>query len=143
MHRHLLALAVPALLLIAPAAHADTQTYKATMNAASEVPPKNSPGTGSCTVTLDPANKTISWSVSWQDLSGAPTMAHFHGPAAPGKNAPPAVWIGKAPMNSPATGRATLTDTQMAQLQAGKWYCNVHTEKNPAGEIRGQLTRGD
>ena len=38
-------------------------------------------------------------------------------------------------------GSATLTDGQMADLMAGKWYANVHTAANPAGEIRGQMVR--
>ena len=39
-------------------------------------------------------------------------------------------------------GEATLTDAQAAdrRLQAGKWYFNIHTEKNKGGgEIRGQV----
>jgi hypothetical protein len=27
----------------------------------------------------------------------------------------------------------------MADLQAGKWYLNIHTAKFPNGEIRGQV----
>ena len=40
---------------------------------------------------------------------------------------------------SPIKGSATLTDAQIAQLEAGKWYVNIHTEANKPGEIRGQL----
>ena len=40
---------------------------------------------------------------------------------------------------SPIKGSATLTDTQIAQLEAGKWYINIHTAANKGGEIRGQL----
>ena len=40
---------------------------------------------------------------------------------------------------SPAEGSATLTPTQVADLMAGKWYVNIHTAKNPGGEIRGQM----
>ncbi|MGN6102228.1 MAG: CHRD domain-containing protein [Devosia sp.] len=36
-------------------------------------------------------------------------------------------------------GHATLTAAQVADLEAGKWYFNVHTAKNPNGEIRGQV----
>jgi len=34
-----------------------------------------------------------------------------------------------------------LTDTQAADLLAGKWYFNIHTEANRPGEIRGQVTK--
>jgi CHRD domain. len=42
---------------------------------------------------------------------------------------------------SPIKGAATLTDAQIADLNAGKWYFNVHTAANPAGEIRGTVTK--
>ena len=35
---------------------------------------------------------------------------------------------------------AALTVEQKAQLKAGLLYVNVHTARNPAGEIRGQLS---
>jgi hypothetical protein len=38
-------------------------------------------------------------------------------------------------------GEATLTPEQVADLLAGKWYANIHTQANPGGEIRGQVTR--
>jgi hypothetical protein len=34
-----------------------------------------------------------------------------------------------------------LTGDQMNDLLAGKQYVNVHTAKNPGGEIRGQITK--
>jgi hypothetical protein len=61
--------------------------------------------------------------------------AHFHGPAAFGANASPTIPIAKP--ESPITGSAVLTDAQIADLQAGNWYFNVHTAANPGGEIRG------
>ena len=33
------------------------------------------------------------------------------------------------------------TPEQAADLEAGKWYFNVHTEKNKGGEIRGQVMK--
>jgi CHRD domain-containing protein len=42
---------------------------------------------------------------------------------------------------SPSSGTVTLTDAQMKDLEAGKWYANVHTADNKGGEIRGQLVR--
>ncbi|HEX9904519.1 MAG TPA: CHRD domain-containing protein, partial [Propylenella sp.] len=41
---------------------------------------------------------------------------------------------------SPLEGSATLTDEQAALLADGMLYINVHTEANPGGEIRGQVT---
>ena len=74
-------------------------------------------------------------------LSGPATMAHFHGPAAEGKNGPPVIWLAEkgATVTSPIKGQATLTPEQAQQLTAGEWYVNVHTQANPNGEIRGQV----
>ena len=38
-------------------------------------------------------------------------------------------------------GSATLTDAQAADLLAGRWYVNVHTDANKGGELRGQLEK--
>ncbi len=69
------------------------------------------------------------------------TMAHFHGPAAAGKNGPVVIWLSKqgTPPASPIKGEATLTPEQAAQFTAGEWYINLHTQSHPAGEIRGQV----
>ena len=44
-------------------------------------------------------------------------------------------------MASPIKGSATLTDAQAADLQAGKYYVNIHTAANKGGEIRGQVMK--
>src|SRR5262249_18806988 len=67
--------------------------YKANMKGSSEVPPTDSSGTGKASVTYDTKSKKLSWVVTYSGLSGEPTAAHFHGPAAPGKNAGPVVDI--------------------------------------------------
>lgn len=113
--------------------------FKASMKASNEVPPTKSKGTGSVTATLDTSSKKLTWKGSYKGLTGPATAAHFHGPAAPGKNAAVAVPI--SPNSSPFEGSATLTDAQMKDLEAGKWYVNVHTAANKAGEIRGQLRK--
>lgn len=115
------------------------QHYTATLSAASEVPPNPSTGGGTADIWYDSATHTLSWTVTYGGLTGPAIMAHFHGPAAPGANAPVVVPIGAAGMSSPATGSKVLTDAQAADLMAGKYYVNVHTDKNKGGEIRGQV----
>src|SRR5437763_5864840 len=118
--------------------------FKANMNAACEVPPTQSSGTGTVTASYDPATKTLTWEGNFSGLSGPATAAHFHGPAEVGKNAAPAIWISEKGQNSlasPFKGSATLTDAQADDLQKGMLYANVHTEANKGGEIRGQVVK--
>ncbi len=125
--------------LLCGAARAETVPFSATLAGASEVPPKTTAGTGAATASLDTTTKVLTYGVEYSGLSGPATAAHFHGPAEPGANAGVVVPF---PMPaSPIKGTATLTDAQMSDLMAGRWYANVHTAANPAGEIRGQLTR--
>ena len=81
----------------------------------------------------------LQWAVSFEALSGPLTAAHIHGPAGPGQNAavlvPLDVPLGAATL----TGQARITPEQMTQLGSGQWYVNLHTQRHPGGEIRGQL----
>lgn len=112
--------------------------FAATMDGASEVPAKTTGGKGDVTATLDPATKVLTYHVTFSGLTGPASAGHFHGPAAPGVNAGVVIPFA-APIASPINGTVTLTDAQMADLMAGKWYANIHTAANPAGEIRGQM----
>ena len=95
-------------------------------------------GSGDVLATLDTTTKKLTYTMTYLGLTGPATAAHFHGPAAAGANAGVAVPIGANPA-SPTTGSVTLTDAQIKDLEAGKWYANVHTAANPGGEIRGQM----
>ena len=108
----------------------------ATLSPASEVPPKASSGSGTAKINL--SGNTLTWTVTYSGMSGPVTAGHFHGPAAAGANAGVVVPFAGS-LASPITGSATLTDAQIADLKAGKWYVNLHTAANPGGEIRGQV----
>ena len=123
-----------------PVAHAAVTTYKATLGAGAEVPPVASKGIGTAAVNVDAATKQLSWRVTYSGLTGPAVAAHIHCGAAAGGNAGVAVPLGAAPsLASPITGSGTMTDAQLADLQAGKCYVNIHTAANKGGEVRGQL----
>ena len=134
-------LALAAMMATAPLASAETLTFNVALSGANEVPPVETNGRGNAVVTYDTATKQLTWTITFSDLTGDATVAHFHGPAGPKENAKVLVLIGKAP-TSPAKGSATLTDEQAADLLAGRWYINIHTDKNRPGEIRGQVVKG-
>ena len=133
----LLSLGFLALFLVAAVAQADQIKFKAVL---APGPGVISSGKGAATASLDTASKTLTWDVDYSGLSGPVTAAHLHGPADPGANAPVVVPFNGS-LATPIKGSATLTDAQIQQLEAGKWYVNIHTEANKPGEIRGQLVR--
>jgi hypothetical protein len=132
-----------ALTLTAADAHAATINLKVDLKASSEVPPKDSNGTGTLTGTLDTTTNEFKYHVEFSGLTGPVVAAHFHGPAAAGANAKPQVPVKGNPIVSPIDGQATLTPEQAKDLQDGKWYFNLHTQANPGGEIRGQIEKAE
>jgi CHRD domain len=131
-------LACAGALALATPSIAASVNFKANLDAATEIPPNDSKGTGAVTATYDTATKMLSWKGSYKDLSGPATAAHFHAGEV-GKNGGVAIPI--TPNTSPLEGTATLTAEQEADLMAGKWYVNVHTAANKGGEIRGQMVK--
>jgi hypothetical protein len=127
-----------ALLLIAGTAQAATQTFKATLSGAAEVPPTTGAGAGAMTATLDSVTRKLTWDLTYSGLTGPAMAAHIHGPADQGKNAGVVVPL-TGSLTSPVTGSKVLSPAEVASLEAGKYYVNIHTAANKAGEIRGQL----
>ncbi|WP_323122783.1 CHRD domain-containing protein [Burkholderia alba] len=125
--------------LVAGGVQAETVKLVASLQPSSEVPPTTSKGSGALDATFDTATHTLQWRIAYQGLTGPATAAHFHGPAPVGQNAAVQVPIPKDALASPITGAKQLTDEQVTDLMAGKWYFNVHTGAHPMGEIRGQV----
>ena len=121
------------------AARAEMITLKADLKGSNEVPPNSSPGSGTAQATLDTQTKVLTWTIAYKDLSGPVVGAHFHGPSEPGKNA--GIVLPFKTVENPIQGTATLSDAQMTDLLAGKWYANLHTAANPGGELRGNMVK--
>ena len=107
-----------------------------TLEGRNEVPPNDSKAVGSATVTVG-ADRSLTVKVIASGMT--PTASHIH-EAAAGANGPVVVPFTKVGDNEfvSAPG-AKLTDAQYAAYKAGNLYVNVHSAKNPGGEIRGQL----
>jgi CHRD domain len=129
------------------AAQGDSYKVSATLKARTEVPkPTGVPAgaTGSFTGTaVELANDKakVTWKLTFSHLSGRAIAAHIHLGKA-GKAGPVALAL-CGPCRSGQKGTGILTHSQWAKVEAGAGYVNVHTTKNAAGEIRGQIKVSD
>jgi hypothetical protein len=111
--------------------------FTASLSGAQETPPNSSAATGTGTVTVDPATKAFTANVFTTGIAG--TAAHIHD-GAPGVAGPIIIPLAQtAPGSGTWTASGTLTDAQLALLNAGNYYFNVHSAAFPNGEIRGQI----
>jgi hypothetical protein len=78
----------------------------------------------------------MTWTLTFKNLSGAALLAHIH-TGKPGVAGPVLISL-CAPCRSGAHGTLNVTRKQFQAIGNGA-YVNVHTKKNPLGEIRGQL----
>jgi hypothetical protein len=129
------------LLVSAGPVWAETFTFTAVITSGQEPPPNtnDSEAFGVAFVTFNAETGELCFSISYDEslLTSAETNAHFHAPAPPGENAPVVVQLPTP--GSPKNGCETpdLTEDQRRDLFRGLWYVNIHTAKNPGGEIRG------
>src|SRR5919197_53846 len=133
------------------------QKFSTKMTGKEEVPPKDTKSTGDAEFTLSADGKTMSYKVNVMNIDKV-TMAHIH-QGKVGENGPPVVWLFNSssnpsgPMNGMLSqGKITSNDLvgplkgkQMSDLvkliNDGQAYANVHTQPNPKGEIRGQISK--
>ncbi len=84
---------------------------------------------------------TLRWKLTFAKLTGPAIMAHIH-MGAVGKPGGVVVTLCAVPCTSGVTGTATISPALKAAFKKHLLYVNVHTAKNPNGEIRGQLASG-
>ena len=110
------------------------RTFSADLNGAQEVPPVDSPWSGSCCGVLneDGTELVVSCVHNVPDV----VAAHIHlAPA--GTNGP--IVCGFPDPNSPIQFVCPVDAAFLEALQRGNAYVNVHSANNLGGEIRGQL----
>jgi hypothetical protein len=141
MSRRTFQLIVPALcvlLLSGAPASAEVVRFEVAVSGANQVPPADTSGTGVLVAEFDTETHRLTWTITYDGLTGPPTAAHFHGPGEIGVNAPVLVPL-ESTLDSPITGEAVLTEEEAGYLMDGLLYLNIHTGRYPGGEIRGQL----
>ena len=143
--RDIILASVCTFVLVAPAM-AQT-TYIGVLSGGTEVPPNATPATGNATVVLNAPGTQLSVSVQFQNLTAAWTAAHIHGPAPAGSNAGVkwgllSGWVFGAGNTSGTLTNflvSGITPTDVANLNSGQFYVNIHTSTFPGGELRAQL----
>lgn len=129
--------------------------FTANLSGSEEVPSVETEGEGTLEAALDEAGTTLTVTGTYTGLSGAPTppegatsAVHIH--VAPrGENGPIVAPLTVTPDPEDPTsgtfgGEVTIGTDEgqlpLEDLEGFGSYVNIHTEANPAGEIRGQLT---
>jgi len=121
----------------------DTYKLTATLKANSEVPKPTGTRVGAkgtftaTTVELANDRARLAWQLTFSKLTGPAAAAHIH-IGKPGKAGNVMVAL-CGPCKSGKRGTATITHAQLRTIEVGRAYVNVHTKKNGAGEIRGQI----
>jgi hypothetical protein len=136
------AAAVVALVAVAFAGAAEIYTVSALLTAGKEVPrPKGVPagatGSFSGKYVENKTGATLTWKLTFSHLSGKALAAHIHR-GKPGTSGPVVVPL-CGPCKSGQTGKTPISKAIVAALEGGRAHVNVHTAKNAAGEIRGQV----
>ena len=132
----------PLCLLIAAVAAAHAQSsFTVSLDGAQAGIASSGTGTGTLTLNLD---NTVSYDISFSGLTGTTTMAHIHGPAAPGVSAGVVqglTFVGGIGTTSGQLMGTTgaLTAPQVTDMLNGLHYVNIHTSFAGGGEIRGQI----
>jgi hypothetical protein len=124
-----------ALAVIAACSSMAAMSETVALTGSNEVPPVTTSATGSANITIG-ADRSVKAAVTAKDMTA--TASHIHMGAA-GTNGPVIVPFTKTGDTFSAAADAKLTEEQYAAYKAGNLYVNVHSAKNPGGEIRGQL----
>lgn len=124
---------------------ADVEIWRARpMNGANERPTAvTTTATGEAVITV--IGNLVSWKVDVANIT-AVTAGHIH------RRHPDSTFGGVIQGISPTTGgtnftgtlalgSATVADSVLAIIRAGRAYVNIHTSANAGGEIRGELVK--
>lgn len=118
--------------------------WRATLTGGQEIPkPKGvrvgAGGTFDVTLTEDNGAYRVEFKLVFRRLTGKAVAAHIHR-GKPGRSGPVLIAL-CGPCTSGKQGKASIPKAAVTAMQSGAAYVNVHTAKNPAGEIRGQIKK--
>ena len=123
----------------------DTQDFKTMdLSGANQTPPVSTTGSGTVEGNYNTKTKVITLDLKWSlgNPNDTTTMGHIH-KGAVGVSGPVVIPFTDLPSGSEDQHfhftSAPLTDEQEADLKAGNYYVNIHSNTNPGGELRAQL----
>lgn len=114
-----------------------SHTFEVTLNGHQQVPMTSSSAMAMATVELDQTLMLMKASMNVENIEGF-SAAHIH-QGGIGLNGDVAFAFSAASSNVYEVAETSVTETQIADLLAGQWYINVHTDMYPDGEVRGQI----
>lgn len=121
----------------APTSQTATTKLTAFLTVNQAIPaPKGARGSGTFTGTV--TGTTIKFRLTYKGLTGAAAAAHIHVALAGKANPAPAVTL-CGPCTNGQTATVTASAAVIKKILGGGTYVNIHTAKNAAGEIRGQI----
>jgi CHRD domain-containing protein len=123
---------------LAGATSSRNDRFTASLNRGQEVPkPKGVSVRASGRFTATLSGSKLKWTLTFKHLTGKAIAAHIHS----GKRGKAGIVLVPlcGPCKSGASGTAVVTSAEVKAMKKGDLYVNVHTVKNPAGEIRGQI----
>jgi hypothetical protein len=132
-----------AFLLGATPAEATIITYTVTLSGTESVPANASTAFGSATVTVDDVLDTVGVVLSFTGLTGGnASAAHIHCCVATNANGPVVIPFVGFPTTTSGTYSNLFTGVSAANIagiEAGLAYINIHDAVFPGGEIRGNI----
>lgn len=119
-------------------------TFRSALTAGAAVPKPTgvragARGTFTVTVSKQGAKYVATFKLSYANLTGKAVAAHIH-KGRPGKAGPVLAPL-CGPCISGKSGKVTISSAAETAIEAGATYVNIHTAKNAAGEIRGQVKK--
>lgn len=119
-----------------PATLTNMVELKAVLSGSFEIPVTTSTATGQGKFFINTASNTLMFDIRIHNLNGVETAAHIHGPASSTQNAGVLFTL---PTGTIKVGTWNYAESQESDILNGRTYVNVHSNKFPDGEIRGQI----
>ncbi len=112
--------------------------FTAQISGDQSVPAISTPATATAWGVLNTSTNTLTYRITYANLSSSFLAAHFHLGAA-GVNGPVVMPIMTFSGNTAQGQWTNIPDTLVSDLMQGDIYINIHSQTHPAGEIRGQV----